>query len=133
MYVNGNWYGWITKATISDLGKDYQEGRPGGKVSPRERNAAENTPKVDIERNPIYPSHIAVTDTATLTRYANGLVWLDEKTEYYLTINCYDSHIIDFHETVIIDGVTWYLDSNSIDVDGDTAAVVQTCKLVRWA
>jgi hypothetical protein len=119
----------LSSSTSKGIASTISEGRPGGPVTPRELSAEDTTPYIDVDYIPIAPSHIPVTDTATLTRYYDALKDLDEKIEHRMTIDCYDQHIIDFTETVLIDSKTWYLDSNTIIVSTTTK---QTASLVRW-
>lgn len=121
--------GWTAgPATVTN---SISEGRPGGKATPRERGGEENTPTVGILYNPIAANHIPVTDTTTLQRYADGLAWLDGKTEYALRVECYDAHVVDFDQTVTVAGHTWHLDANQITIDGK--GIRQALDLVRWA
>lgn len=121
--------------TRTSASSSVSEGRPGGKASQFQIQRAATshtvTPSVTIATNPIAPAQIPVTDVVTLQAYADGLTWLDGKTEYRMQINCYDAHIIDFVEKISVAGSTWYLDANTIVVG--KAGTVQTCELVRWA
>ncbi len=123
----------LNTSTTTTQKAQVSEGRPGGAVTPREQSAEDTTPKIDVPYIPFVNSHIPVTDEATLWRYYNALAWLDGKTEYKLQIECYDNHIIDYTETIVIDGITWYLDGNSILLAGDKPYKKQTVDLVRWA
>lgn len=123
----------LNESVTTELKAQVSEGRPGGAVTPREQSAEDTTPKIDVAHIPFASSHIPVTDETTLTRYYNALAALDGKTEYKMTIDCYDEHIIDYTETIVIDGVTWYLDGNSILLSGDKPYRKQTVQLVRWA
>lgn len=114
------------------LPSQISEGRPGGAVTPREQSAEDTTPVIHVPYIPFAPSHIPVTDEATLSRYYSALSDLDGATEYKMQIDCYDEHVIDYTETIIIDGVTWYLDGNSILLSGDKPYRKQTVNLVRW-
>ena len=131
-YFEGQWVQTQESHTTSGVQTQVIEGRPGGPVTPRQRSGEENTPMVSIGHNPISSNHVPATDTATLQRYANGLVWLDGKTEYSLKIECYDPHIVDFDKTVSVMGQTWYLQSNQITL-GPGAAAKQSLELLRWA
>lgn len=133
IYVDGHWVQMLDQLVVGPIQTQMAEGRPGGPVTPRQRAGEENTPMVDIARNPISSNHIPATDTATLQRYADGLVWLDGKTEYSARVECYDAHIVDFDQTVTFMGLTWYLQSNSIVMTGQQPHPKQTLDLVRWA
>ncbi len=133
IYIDGHWVQTLDQLTVGPLQTQMVEGRPGGPVTPRQRAGEENTPTVDIARNPMVSNHIPVTDTTTLQRYADGLVWLDGKTEYNLRVECYDSHIVDFDKTVTVMGLVWYLQNNSIVMTGAQPKPKQTLDLVRWA
>lgn len=123
----------LTEYEAHDLPSQISEGRPGGAVTPREQSAEDTTPVIDVAHIPFASSHIPVTDATTLTRYYNALAALDGAIEYQMTIDCYDEHIIDYTETVVIDGTVWYLDGNSILLSGDKPYRKQTVNLVRWA
>lgn len=131
-YTGGTWVQTQESHTIGATQQQIVEGRPGGPVTPRQRSGEENTPTVSIAHNPISSNHIPVTDTITLQRYADGLVYLDGKTEYSLRMDCYDEHICDFDTTFTVMGYTWYLQSNQI-VLGPGAKAKQSLELVRWA
>ena len=131
--TSGDVAGWgVTSYEAHDLPSQISEGRPGGSVTPREQSSEDTTPVLDVGRIPFAPSHIPVTDAGTLQRYWDAIAYLDGKTEYMMTIECYDNHIIDYVETVNIGGKTWHLDGNNISLSGDHPACKQTVKLVRW-
>lgn len=131
-FFEGQWVRLFVSSTTSGVQTQMAEGRPGGPVTPRQRSGEENTPMVDIARNPIAANHIPATDTTTLQRYADGLVWLDGKIEQTLRVECYDSHIVDFDQTVTVMGLVWYLQNNSIVMTGQQPKPKQTLDLVRW-
>lgn len=112
------------------------EGRPGGQASPytisRAATSSTSTPSVGIARNPIAESHIPVTDTATLQRYADGLTYLDGKTQVSCQVDCYDQHVCDFTELIQYAGESWYLESNRVTLSAQAAGNKQTLDLVRW-
>ena len=112
------------------------EGRPGGPASPytigRAAKSTTTTPTVSITRNPIAASHIPVTDMATLQRYADGLTYLDGKTQISCQVDCYDQHICDFTELIQYAGQSWFLESNRITLSAQAAGNKQILELVRW-
>lgn len=130
-FFAGVWVQTLQSTTISATQTQVIEGRPGGPVTPRQRSGEENTPTVPIARTPRVSNHIPATDTETLQRYANGITWLDEKTEFTLRVDCYDAHIVDFDKTVTVAGDVWYLQSNQILL-GPKATPGQSLELVRW-
>ena len=112
------------------VGSQILEGRPGGKATPRERSGEENTPRVTISNNPIMPAHIPVTDVTTLERYRDAVEDNHGIVETRLTINCYDNHVPDYHEVVLIGGESWWVDGVRIEI-GEAVVPTKTVKLVR--
>lgn len=110
------------------------EGRPGGQASPytvgKAASSGTVTPSVSLSYDPISPSQIPATDTTTLQRYADGLVYLDGKSERKLKIKCWDEHVVDYDNTVTLMDLVWYLNTNTITVSGE--GIVQDIELVRW-
>lgn len=112
------------------------EGRPGGKSSPytlsQSRKRRIETVTVTMPSTPTTPSTIPATDAATLKRYADGLVWLNGKTQISCLVECYDAHIVDFLERIDFLGKEWYLESSTISLSGDSPAPRQKLEMVRW-
>jgi len=126
----------VTTTTRKASRSSISEGRPGGQASPytisRAAKTTTTTPSVSIARNPIAAAHIPVTDTATLQRYADGLTYLDGKSQIACQVDCYDQHIVDFTELIQYAGESWYLESNRITLSAQAAGNKQTLELVRW-
>lgn len=134
--VSGSLQGGVFAGTITESGptlvsSQIIEGRPGGKSTPRQRSGDENTPVIDISRNPVVSNHIPVTDSAALERYRDALLWLDGKTQYSLSVDCYDAHVVDFDQRVSVAGNEWFLEANQISISA--GGIKQSLELVRWA
>lgn len=128
------------KWVLNNYTSKVQSGSPPGEATPWTKQQNDRTIPVQVEtdRHPISGDSIPVVDLATVELYAAALLWLDGKTQTTCNVTVKAPFIFDFDKKVRYPDesgnlVDWFLDKNTITIDGKTASILQTLDLIRWA
>ena len=113
-----------------------QRGLPSGTASPyssdkySRSNSGNSSP---LSGASIEGIEFPITDTGTLNRISQQIMWLHKKTEEKITISiptASNGHIFDFTEQIRFNNNIYYLESNQISVT--PSKISQNLTLIRW-
>lgn len=116
-------------------------GKPGGKASQFTIDQSNlglggstaHYPKEKDNRftSALFDTEFPIANTSMLKQLTKDIEWLDRKTEETVSMDIWQySHVIDFTDKIILDGKTYYLESNN--VTQTPTEVKQSIVLKRW-
>lgn len=137
----GMWGTSIDEDGVTTYG-GISQGAPGGKASgysiaqdsANPTTAPNRVPPVYYVPGKPYTKYLGalpVTDSVSMARIAEDIIWLDKKTEIRVNLDAYADTIFDLSKMILWQGNTYFLESNNITVSPEKTT--QKLELIRWA
>ena len=140
VYIGNGWYGTSVFRDGSFQSSSVSSGKPGGKASKYvlDQSNLNLGSKYDDDEDSgsligaaLFDTEFPVKDEDTLISLTKDIEWLNRKTEERISMDIWQyEHVIDFTDKVILNGHTYFLESNQVTKTPTECR--QTVELVRW-
>lgn len=140
VYIGNGWYGTSVFWDGSFQSSSVSSGKPGGKASKYvlDQSNLNLGSKYDDDEDSgsligaaLFDTEFPVKDEDTLISLTKDIEWLNRKTEERISMDIWQyEHVIDFTDKVILNGHTYFLESNQVTKTPTECR--QTVELVRW-
>lgn len=140
VYIGNGWYGTSVFRDGYFQSSSVSSGKPGGKASKYvlDQSNLNLGSKYDDDEDSgsligaaLFDTEFPVKDEDTLISLTKDIEWLNRKTEERISMDIWQyEHVIDFTDKVILNGHTYFLESNQVTKTPTECR--QTVELVRW-
>lgn len=139
VYIGNGWYGTSVFHDGAFQSSSVSSGKPGGKASKYvlDQSNLNLGSKYDDKDSgsligaALFDTEFPVKDEETLIALTRDIEWLNRKIEEKISMDIWQyEHIIDFTDKVVLNGYTYFLESNQVTKTPTECR--QTVELVRW-